>query len=357
MSQTTEQTPRAIILVVDDEIRNLELLEAMLAAEGYTMRRALSGEAALISVAEQLPDLILLDVMMPGIDGFEVARRLKTDPAAHSVPIVMVTVLGDRESRLKGLEVGAEEFLTKPVERAELQVRVKNLLKLKAYSDFLAAHNHLLEEQVVARTRQLSESYRDTIFALARASEFHDEDTGLHVRRVSYYSKVLAERLGLDASFCDAIFYAAPLHDVGKIAIPDAIMRKTGALDAAEWEIMKKHTVLGAQMLGEMSESPYIILGKEIALNHHERWDGSGYPKSLRGEEIPISARIMTVGDIYDALRTRRAYKPPFSHEYAVEILTTGDGRTQPSHFDPDVLAAFRDSTGAFGEIYATRAD
>ncbi|WIM04935.1 MAG: response regulator [Candidatus Nitricoxidivorans perseverans] len=352
-----EQARQATILAVDDDERNLKLLGALLDAEGYAVRFAASGEETLAAVAERLPDLILLDVMMPGIDGFEVARRLKADARSRAIPIVMVTALADRNSRLKGLEAGTEEFLTKPVDRAELQVRVKNLLRIKEYNDFLADHNRILEEQVKARTRQLTESYRDTIFALARASEYHDEDTGQHVKRVGHYCVALGERMGLDGAFRDTIFYAAPMHDVGKIAIPDAVMLKPGGLDAEEWRVMKKHAELGAHILGAISESPYIAMGKEIALNHHERWDGGGYPNGRRGEEIPLAARVMTVGDIYDALRAKRPYKPPLTHERAVEIITEGDGRTVPAHFDPAVLAAFRAHADAFREIYAAHAD
>ncbi|OGT88643.1 MAG: two-component system response regulator [Gammaproteobacteria bacterium RIFOXYA12_FULL_61_12] len=352
-----EQSKQTTLLVVDDDERNRKLLGALLVAEGYAARFSASGEEALASVAERLPDLILLDVMMPGLDGFEVARRLKADAKSSAIPIVMVTALADRDSRLKGLEAGVEEFLTKPVDRAELRARVKNLLRIKEYNDFLADHNRLLEEQVRARTLQLTESYRDTIFALARAAEFHDEDTGLHVKRVSHYSAMLAERLGMDAGFRDAIFYASPMHDLGKIGIPDAVMLKPSGLDDEEWRVMKRHPELGAQILGTISESPYMLMGIDIALGHHERWDGSGYPSGRCGGEIPLAARIMALGDVYDALRAKRPYKPPFTHERAVETITQGDGRTVPAHFDPAVLAAFRDCAGGFREIFSTHAD
>ena len=352
-----EQTKPADILIVDDDERNRKLLGALLEAEGYTARAAASGEEALVAVARQLPDLILLDIMMPGIDGFEVARRLKADALTSAVPIVMVTALEDRESRLKGLAAGAEDFLSKPLDRAELRVRVKNLLRIKEYNDFLADHNRLLEEEVRARTRQLTESYRDTIFALARASEFHDEDTGLHVKRVSHYCAALAKQMDLDAAFCDAIFYAAPMHDVGKIGITDGILLKPGKLSAEEWREMRQHPTLGAHILGEISDSPYIEMGIAIALGHHERWDGGGYPSGWRGEEIPLPARLMAMADVYDALRAHRPYKPPFTHEHALEIITAGDGRTAPTHFDPAVLAAFQDCAETFREIYATHAD
>lgn len=352
-----EPSRQAAILIVDDDGHNRKLLEALLTAEGYTVRNASSGEEAMVSVAAELPDLILLDVMMPGIDGFVVARRLKADPRASTIPIIMITALDDRASRLKGLETGAEEFLSKPVDRAELQVRVKNLLRIKEFNNFLADHNRLLEEQVMARTRQLTESYRDTIFTLARAAEYHDEDTGMHIKRVGYYCAALAEQMGMDSTFRDTIFHASAMHDVGKIGVPDAILLKPTAFDAEEWRVIKKHPERGAGILGGISASPYITMGKEIALGHHERWDGGGYPHGRRGEEIPLSARIMALGDIYDALRARRPYKPPYPHEQALEIITVGDGRTRPEHFDPMVLAAFKACTDTFREIYDAHAD
>jgi putative two-component system response regulator len=231
------------------------------------------------------------------------------------------------------------------------------MLRVKEFNDFLADHNRLLEEQVRTRTRQLTESYRDTIFALARAAEYHDEDTGLHIKRVSHYCVTLAERMGMDAVFRDAIFYASPMHDVGKIGIPAAVLLKPAALNAEEWLVMKKHPERGSRILGEISASPYLTMGKEIALGHHERWDGSGYPNGRRGEEIPPSARIMMLGDIYDALRARRSYKQPYAHEQAMEIITKGDGRTLPAHFDPAVLVAFKTSADIFREIYDANMD
>lgn len=351
------QSKQATILVVDDDGFNRQLLEALLAAVGYAVRSAASGEEALAAVSEQQPDLILLDVMMPGIDGFEVARRLKDDPRSRPIPIILVTALEDSESRIRGLEAGAEEFLTKPVNRTELQVRIKNMLRVKEFNDFLADHNRLLEEQVSTRTRQLNESYRDTLFSLARAAEYHDEDTGLHIKRVSHYCVTLADQIGMDAVFRDAIFYASPMHDVGKIGVPDAVLLKPAALNAEEWLVMKKHPEQGGKILGEISASPYITMGKEIALGHHERWDGSGYPNGRRGEEIPLSARIMALADIYDALRSRRSYKQPYAHEQSMEIITTGDGRTLPAHFDPAVLAAFKDCADTFREIYDAHMD
>jgi putative two-component system response regulator len=349
-------TTTRTVLVVDDEPSNLRLLQMLLKAEGYATLLAGNGAEALALTEIQMPDIILLDIMMPEMDGFEVARRLKASPDTRNIPIIIVTALNDRSSRLKALEIGAEEFLTKPFDRAELSIRVKNLLRLKEYADFLADHNHRLEDQVAARTAQLSESYREAIYIMTSAAEHKDEDTGLHVTRISYYCRVLAEYMGLDTQFVDLIFYASPMHDIGKIGIPDHILLKPGSFLPDEWAIMKTHSELGEKILSRGS-SPYLRMGAEIALNHHERWDGGGYPVGKRGEEIPLSARMMNIADQYDALRAKRPYKPAFNHDKAMQTIIEGDGRTLPGHFDPRVLAAFNACSETFRVIYAEHAE
>ena len=346
----------ARILVVDDEERNRRLLVAMLEAEGYTALEAADGAQALELARQSPPDIVLLDIMMPGMDGYEVARALKADAATQAIPVVMVTALDDRDSRLRGLEAGAEEFVTKPVDRNELRIRVRNLLRLKEFSDFLADHNRVLDAQVKERTHQLVSSYRETIATMTRAAAYKDEETGAHVARISFYTVELAQALGIDAEFCDTIHYASPMHDVGKIAIPDAILLKPGKFEPQEWEIMKTHAGLGAKLL-RGTDSPYLVMGAEIAEGHHERWDGGGYPVSLKGEAIPLSARIMNICDQYDALRSKRPYKTAFPHEKALEIITVGDGRTLPSHFDPAVLEAFKGCVGRFRDIFEAHHD
>jgi putative two-component system response regulator len=346
----------ARILVVDDEERNRRVLVAMLEAENYTVLEAANGEQALELARCNPPDIILLDIMMPGMDGYDVARALKAAEATRSVPVIMVTSLSDRGSCVRGLEAGAEEFVSKPVDRWELRVRVRNLLKLKEYGDFLVDHNRILEAQVRHRTQMLTQSYRETILRLSRAAAYKDEETGAHVTRIGFYVVELAQALGLDAQFQDNIQYAGPMHDVGKIAIPDEILLKPAALTRQEWEIMKNHTALGAKLLAG-SDSPYLWMGAEIALAHHECWDGSGYPHALAGEAIPLPARIMLICDVYDALRSQRPYKPAYSHERALDIITIGDGRTAPSHFDPAVLDAFNRCVGRFRDIYDAHKD
>jgi len=349
--ETLNQDGAARVLVVDDEEGNRRLLSAMLEIEGYVALEAVDGEQALDLARRHPPDLVLLDIMMPNMDGFEVARVLKAAEATRSVPIIMVTALTNRAALVKALEAGAEEFISKPVDRLELRMRMKNLLKLKEYSDFLADHNRILETRVKERTHQLTASYRETITTMTRAAAYKDEETGAHVSRISFYTVELARALGLSDEFCEIIHYASPMHDVGKIAIPDAILQKPGALEPHEREIMKTHTTLGGRLL-RGTDSPYLVMGAEIAEGHHERWDGGGYPLGLAGEAIPLSARIMNICDQYDALRSQRPYKPAFSHDKASEIITVGDGRTMPSHFDPAVLSVFKQCAGRFRDIF-----
>ena len=346
-----QQAAPAYILVVDDDARNRKLIEAMLKSEGYRVDTAHGGMQALASMAHEKPDLMLLDVMMPDMTGFELAGKLKLDPATRGIPIIMVTSLNDRASRIAALNMGAEEFITKPIDRAELWVRVRNLLRLKSLNDLLAEQARTLEAQVTKRSQQLTESYRNTIATLNRAAAFRDDDTGAHVQRISRYCVVLAEALGLSETFRDCVLHASPMHDVGKIGIPDRILFKAGDLDAQEWEVMKTHTTLGATML-EGGDSPYLQMGREIALGHHEHWDGSGYPRGLAGEAVPIAARLMAIADVYDALRSRRPFKQPIEHEKVVSIITNGDGRTQPGHFAPPLFAAFKANHLRLRDIY-----
>jgi putative two-component system response regulator len=268
----------------------------------------------------------------------------------------MVTALDDRDSKLRALEAGVEEFLSKPVDRADLAVRVRNLLKLKEYGDLLAPINRVLERKAEERTRQLTASYRETISTMTRPAAYKDEETGAHVRRISYYTVDIAQDMGMDAEFRETIHHASPMHDVGKIAIPDAILGKPGGFEPNEWEIMKTHAVLGTKLLAG-SESPYLAMGAAISGGHHERWDGGGYPLGLKGEAIPLPARIMQICDVYDALRSKRPCKRALDHQTSVDIIVKGDGRTMPSHFDPAVLASFERCAARFRDIYEAHVD
>jgi putative two-component system response regulator len=339
------------VLIVDDEDFNRELFKVMLEYEGYLIQTVNGGEEALKSVEQDPPDLILLDIMMPGLNGNIVAKRLKLNPDTMYIPIIMVTSIDDHAAKLTALKVGADDFLTKPIDRAEIILRVRNMLRLKDYSDLLSDYNNKLEDKVKERTTKLENAYKETIITMVSAAEFKDEETGAHVRRIAHYSYLLGRLLGLSKKMNKALFYASPMHDIGKIGISDAILFKTTPFTPQERETMNTHSAIGAKILIK-GDSPFIRMGAEIALNHHERWDGTGYPNGLSGEDIPLPARIMALCDVYDALRSKRPYKPAFSHVKAVKIITEGDGRTMPEHFDPKVLAAFAAYPENFEKVY-----
>jgi putative two-component system response regulator len=334
---------KPVILIVDDQPQNIELLEAYLVPQGYEVITAATGEEALGKLSGNQIDLILLDVMMPGMDGFEVTRRVRQDSLHRLLPIILVTALKETEDRVKGIEAGCDDFLSKPVDRVELLARVRSLLKVKAYNDLLSNYREELESEVTKRTEELKRAFEkikaaslDTIYRLSMASEYKDSYTGAHTRRMSRYSAAVARRMGLDENTIENILYAAPMNDLGKIGIPDSILMKPAKLDSREWEIMKLHTVIGARIL-KGSDAEFIRMGETIALCHHEKWDGSGYPNRLTGTEIPIAARIVAIADVFDALTSKRPYRKPFSLEGSLAIIREG----RESHFDPDVVDAF----------------
>jgi len=338
------------ILIVDDEEANVQLLDRMLRNAGYTLVASTTDSLEVCELhRKHRYDLILLDLLMPGMDGFQVMEVLKEIEPDGYLPVLVITAHPDH--KLRALEAGAKDFVSRPFELTDVLARVHNMLEVRLLHKELRSCNNVLEQRVRERTADLQENYMETIFTMVRAAEHKDDDTGAHVQRISYYSRDLARMLGLDEAFVDQIFFASPMHDIGKIGIPDHILLKPGSFTPDEWEVMKGHTLMGAKILGN-SKSPYLKMGAEIALNHHERWDGGGYPNGKRGEAIPLAARIMSIGDIYDALRSKRPYKPAFDHLKTMDIITHGDSRTQPEHFDPVISAAFKQNHQSFCDIF-----
>lgn len=341
------------VLVVDDDDKNLKFLGSLLEFYNYDHEEARNGVEALEKTETYKPDLILLDIMMPEMDGYEACRRLKNKPETRNIPVVIITALSDKKSRIEGLNAGANDFLTKPVDKTELALRVKNLLRVKEFEDFLQKHNEILDTEVRKKTAQLQESYIDTILRLTKAAEYKDEETAGHIKRSGYYAALLAEKLGWPKDRVETIFYAAPMHDIGKVGIPSDILLKRRSLNPEEFMLMKTHTTIGKNILTD-SISPITKMAERIAECHHERWDGKGYPNGLKGEDIPYEARMYNICDQYDALRSVRPYKPDFDHDKTYKILTEGDGRTTPSHFDPKVLEVFKELSDEFNRIYET---
>jgi response regulator RpfG family c-di-GMP phosphodiesterase len=491
------------ILCVDDEVMNLKLLEAILHPSGYEVVTAGDGQEALRKIREGKIDCVLLDVMMPKMNGFDACRKIRENEETRHLPVVLITALTSREDRIRGIEAGADDFLSKPFDDGEVIARTKMLLRMKslgdqlrnAYSDMIemnsysekiirafndadfdlmskidgivevlfqgcdngsggpqsivvrllggttrhewflykgkgdvrraavamdfapdvpgerpstiffsndpdhepairpfagkfkalgieirnlvgyasdtlcvfalnyengvsryeaAVVNHLVMHTLFLRSlamelKEIDDAFAYTVYALARAAEANDEDTGNHILRVGEYCALLAGKMGSSREFVESIRVQAPLHDVGKIHIHPGILKKSGGLTAEEWETMKQHAVYGAKIIGEHRK---LGVGKAIALTHHERWDGTGYPKGLKGEQIPLEGRLVNIADQYDALRNARSYKPAFDHDTTYKIITVGDGRTMPGHFDPEVLRIFKENGAEFEEVY-----
>lgn len=347
-------------MVVDDEPVNLTVLADVLRPT-YGVRVANSGTAALRAAATPpAPDLVILDVMMPGMDGFTVLERLRSDPATEGIPVLFLTALDDESSERRGLDAGAVDFVTKPIRPAVVRARVRTHLQVKWAQDVLEERNQTLEAEVVRRVADMTAAQHAGIRALAHVAETRDTDTGVHIFRTQRFVEELAWGLQehprfaehLTPSAIDLIVRSAPLHDLGKIGIPDRILLKPGPLNAEEWTEMKTHTVLGAEALARAEAEadrpvPFLSIARSIARSHHERWDGSGYPDGLRGEDIPVPARLMAVADVFDALISKRVYKDAFGLEHAFEEIVAAAG----TQFDPDVVAAFQARIDAFSAI------
>ena len=356
----------ATILVVDDTPDNLALMSGLLKSD-YRVRVANGGDKALkIATSDSPPDLILLDLMMPGMDGYEVCRRLKHDPRTIHIPVIFLTAKSGTEDERKGLELGAIDYITKPISAPIVMARVKNHLALNAMDKFLRDKNDFLELEVAKRTREVMAIQDATILAMASLAETRDSETGGHIRRTQFYIKALAEKLRdrprfswfLTDESINMLFKSAPLHDIGKVGIPDRILLKPSRLEPDEFEIMKTHTTLGHDAI-ERAEKllstniAFLAFAKTIALSHQEKWDGSGYPQGLAGDDIPISARLMAVADVYDALISRRVYKQGMSHEKAVQTIIDNRG----THFDADIVDAFVEIQEEFRAIAHRFAD
>jgi putative two-component system response regulator len=338
------------ILVVDDTPDNLTLMSELLRGR-YTVKLAKGGEKALqLAAADPTPDLILLDIMMPGLSGYDVIRELKANEATRNIPVVFLTAMGTAADEKKGLELGAIDYISKPVSPPIVLARVANHLQLKAASDFLRDKSGFLESEVERRTRENLAIQDVTVLALASLAETRDLETGNHIRRTQHYVRVLAEHLRHHPRFgvhltdesVTMLFKSAPLHDIGKVGIPDHILLKPGRLTPEEFAVMKTHTTLGRDAIQSAENQigvslDFLKMAKDIAYYHQEKWDGSGYPTGAAGEDIPVAARLMTVADVYDALVSQRPYKEAMTHEEAVAIMREGRG----THFDPDVLDAF----------------
>lgn len=346
------------ILIVDDEELNIRVARKYLRGAGFDRVVATTDPAETLDVAHrERPDLVLLDVMMPEIGGLDVLQSLRSDLAMAHVPIIILTAHFEDDVRHNALAFGANDFLSKPIDPLELLPRVRNLIALRQHQKSLERTAEHLEKEVRRRTKALIAAQHHVIHCLARAAEFRDNDTGRHIVRVGLYSALIARALGLDEDYAEMIEQAAKLHDVGKIGIPDSILLKSGSLDAGEYEMMRAHCRLGLHVIEEQNaeassvfrrhveigaqilnvDSPLLSMASQIAMTHHERWDGTGYPLGLKGDEIPLEGRIVAVADVFDALSMQRPYKPAFPLERSFAILKDGRG----THFDPAVLDAF----------------
>ncbi|MGD9016632.1 MAG: response regulator [Desulfobacterales bacterium] len=352
------QNPGATLLLVDDSTTNLQVLRESLSGSGYKLLIAKSGPAALATARKALPDLILLDIMMPDMDGYEVCRRLKADHDTRRIPVIFLTALAGIDDEAKGLALGAVDYITKPIVPELVRVRVRNHLALKRYQNEL-------EIEVRRQTRDLALTQAVMIESLATLAEYRDPETGGHIKRTQNYVKALAVRLKTHPRFrneltdeaIDLLYLSAPLHDIGKVGVRDDVLLKAGRLTDKEFMEMKRHTQYGHDALyhteQKLKKSAFLRYAREIAHTHQEKWDGSGYPQGLKGEAIPISGRLMALADVYDALISKRVYKPPFTHEKAVDIIREGSG----THFDPDIVDAFLDIEDTFRNIALTFAD
>lgn len=326
----------AKILIVDDQPANVTLIEKMLDIDGYNNVISTTDPTQVEAIyLEQNSDLVLLDLNMPVMDGYQVLAKIReVDP--DYPPIIVLTAQSDRESRIKALDLGARDFLAKPFDRVELMTRIRNMLEVRIMTKAMKNQNKILDGMVKERTKELNDTRLEVIRRLGRAAEYRDDMTGFHIIRMSRYSQLLALAAGMDEDEAERLLNASPMHDIGKIGIPDNVLLKPGKLDADEWKIMQTHVNIGVEILSG-SDSELMDMAAEVAQNHHEKWDGSGYPCALSGEDIPLTGRVVAVADVFDALTTERPYKEAWPIEKAVEFLKDQSGK----HFEPRLVELF----------------
>lgn len=350
---------RSNIMIVDDTPENLRLLSDMLKNKGYLLRTLPSGKLALKAIENEKPDLILLDINMPEMNGYEVCEILKKDVRFKDIPVIFVSALNDTLDKVKAFNVGGIDYVSKPFQVDEVNARIETHLKIKELQDRLEYHNTNLRDIVSKQVKEITEGQMATITAMTKLAEERDDDTGHHIDRTSEFCKMLAKGAKdreiytdkITEKFIENVFHASPLHDIGKVAIPDAILLKPGKLTFEEFEIMKTHTNHGARylngVLARFPKNEFVRTGARIAISHHEKWDGSGYPVGTSGEKIALEGRIMAIADVYDALRSKRVYKDAFSHEKSVAIIFEGKGK----HFDPHLTDVFMDLNKEFDSV------
>jgi two-component system response regulator RpfG len=333
-----EHATAPLVVIIDDEFTSRVILEKIVLSiqKNVVAKSFAEAVTALAWIKENTPDLIIVDYLMSGLSGLEALQQMRLIYSLEGVPIVVVTASEERNIKYQALESGATDFITKPIDPYECRVRCRNMLNLRLQQKIILNHSHFLEQRVEDATKQIRSREQETLFRLAKAGEYRDEETGNHILRMARYSRLIAEELGLISDHCGLIELAAPMHDIGKIGIPDHILQKPGKLSPEELVIMKTHPLIGFQILQD-SPSKYLMMGATIALSHHEKYDGSGYPHGKRGDDIPLEARIVAVADVYDALTSNRPYKKAWTNEDSLAYLTSNSGK----HFDPACVEAF----------------
>ena len=348
------------ILIVDDNPENLHLLANALLSEGYLVRAAPNGEMAITMAMNETPDLVIMDINMPDMDGYQVCDHFKAEPTLKSVPIIFLSAMQDTDAKVLAFNHGGVDYATKPFIFEELLTRVSTHIELHQLQQDLELRNESLNQTIFSQQQEISAAQLSTIVSLAKLAESRDDDTGLHIDRVGSFSRRLAQaaqnhsnrNAELNDHYVEMIYHASALHDIGKVGIADAILQKPGKLNSDEFDIMKTHPTIGFLTLESIVKSypnnQMVGMGSDIAKSHHEKWNGSGYPEGLSGEAIPLSARIVAIADVYDALRSKRPYKTPFSHQQAVDIILEGRG----VHFDPELIMLFENIHHEFDQIW-----